>query len=78
MTDRAARGKPFLPRTFTRGKVVYADPGGAAAGHREPVATFTGEVLPEYAGDLDNHTVLRLPDELAGEIGDPTVIGLGR
>ena len=74
MTDRLARGKPFLPRTFTRGKVVYADPGGAAAGHREPVATFTGEVLPEGAGDLDSHTVL----ELAGEIGDPTVIGSGR
>jgi hypothetical protein len=62
MTDRAARGKPFLSRTFTRGKVVYAVPGGGAASHRETVATVTGEVLPEYAADLD-----RAPIALSGE-----------
>ena len=37
MTERAARGEPFLSGMFTRGEVVYADPGGGAASHREPV-----------------------------------------
>jgi hypothetical protein len=54
---------------FTRGEVVYADPGGGNASHREPVAIFTGEVLPQYAGDLDDVTVRRLLDELAEEMG---------
>src|SRR5580700_6633650 len=44
MTECAARGEPFLSGMFTRGEVVYADPGGGAASHREPVAIFTGEV----------------------------------
>jgi hypothetical protein len=47
MTERAARGEPFLSGMFTRGEVVYADPEGGAASHREPVAIFTGEVLPQ-------------------------------
>ena len=69
MAERAARGEPFLSGMFTRGEVVYADPEAGAAGHREPVAIFTGEVLPQYAGDLDDRTVRELLDELAGEMG---------
>jgi hypothetical protein len=69
MTERAARGEPFLSGMFTRGEVVYADPEGEAAGHREPVAIFTGEVLPQYAGDIDDRTVRELLDELAGKMG---------
>jgi hypothetical protein len=69
MRERAARGEPFLSGMFTRGEVVYADSGGEAASHREPVAIFTGEVLPQYASDLDDGTVRELLDELAGEMG---------
>jgi hypothetical protein len=69
MTERAARGAPFLSGMFTRGEVVYADPGGGDASHREPVAIFTGEVLPQFAGDLDDGTVRKLLDELAEEMG---------
>jgi len=69
MTERAARGEPFLSGMFTRGEVVYADPEGGAPSHREPVAIFTGEVLPQYAGDLDDRTVRELLDELADEMG---------
>jgi hypothetical protein len=54
---------------FSRGEVVYADPRGGDASHREPVAIFTGEVLPQYAGDLDDGTVRKLLDELAEEMG---------
>ena len=57
MRERAARGEPFLSGMFTRGEVVYADSGGEAASHREPVAIFIGEVLPQYASDLDDITV---------------------
>jgi hypothetical protein len=42
-----------------------ADP----AHDREPVAVFTGEVLPLYAGDLDDDTVRAMLNELASEIG---------
>src|SRR5882762_6343169 len=69
MRERAARGEPFLSGMFTRGEVVYADSGGEAASHREPVAIFAGEVLPQYASDLDDGTVRELLDELAGEMG---------
>src|SRR6202521_1195736 len=69
MTGRAARGEPFLSGMFTRGEVVYGDPGGGTASHREPVAIFTGEVLPQYAGGLDDRTVRDLLDELASEMG---------
>src|SRR6266478_11099 len=48
MRERAAQGEPFLSGMFTRGEVVYADSGGEAASHREPVANFAGEVLPQY------------------------------
>ena len=64
MRERAERGEPFLSGMFTRGEVLYADSGGEAASHREPVAIFTGEVLPQYAGDLDDSTVRELLDEL--------------
>ena len=37
--------------------------------HREPVAIFAGEVLPQYAGNLDDGTVRALLDELAQEMG---------
>ena len=69
MTERAARGEPFLSGMFTRGEVLYADAEGGSASHREPVAIFTGEVLPQYAGDLDDGTVRKLLDELASEMG---------
>jgi len=69
MWERAARGEPFLSGMFTRGEVVYAGFGGEAASHREPVANFAGEVLPQYASDLDDGTVWELLDELTGEMG---------
>jgi hypothetical protein len=69
MTERAARGEPSLSGMFTPGEVVYADPEDGAASHRERVAIFTGEVLPQYAGDPDDRTVRELLDELAGEMG---------
>ena len=69
MRARAARGEPFLSGMFTRGEVVYAESGGEAASHREPVAIFAGEVLPQYASDLDDSTVRDLLDELAQEMG---------
>jgi hypothetical protein len=68
MRERDARGAPFLSGMFTRGEVVYAGaPGGGQ--DREPVAIFTGEVLPLYAAELDDGAVRELLDELAGEIG---------
>jgi hypothetical protein len=69
MRQRAACGRPFLSGMFTRGEVVYADSEGEAVSHREPVAIFTGEVLPQYAGDLGDSTIRELLDELAGEMG---------
>src|SRR2546423_4487301 len=69
MRERHARGKPFLSGMFTRGEVVYAGSEGDAAHDREPVAIFTGEVLPLYAGDLDDETVRMRLNELASEIG---------
>jgi hypothetical protein len=47
-------------------------PGGDAS-HREPVAIFTGEVLPQYAGDLDDSTMRKLLDDLAEEMGQPRI-----
>ena len=69
MTERAVRAEPFLSGIFTRVEVVYADAEGGAASHRGPIAIFTGEVLPQYGGDLDDRTVRELLDELAGEMG---------
>jgi hypothetical protein len=47
--ERDARAEPFLSGMFTRGEVVYAGSEAEAAHDREPVAIFTGEVLPLYA-----------------------------
>jgi hypothetical protein len=69
MRERDARGEPFLSGMFTRGEVVYAGSAGGAAHDREPVAIFTGEVLPLYAGDLADDAVRTLLNELASEIG---------
>jgi hypothetical protein len=69
MRERAARNAPFLSGMVTRGEVLYAGSGGDTASHREPVAIFTGEVLPLYAGDLDDRTVRELLDELATAMG---------
>ena len=54
---------------FTRGEVVYAGSEAEAAHDREPVAVFTGEVLPLYAADMDDDTVRILLNEIASEIG---------
>jgi hypothetical protein len=54
---------------FTPGEVVYAGSQTETAHDREPVAIFTGEVLPLYAADLDYGTVQILLNELASEIG---------
>jgi len=75
MRERAVRGAPFLFGMVTRGEVLYADSGGDAPSHREPVAIFTGEVLPQYAGDLDDGTVRELLDELATQMGVPRTKG---
>jgi hypothetical protein len=50
MRERDARVEPFLSGMFTRGEVVFAGSKTEAAHDREPVAIFTGEVLPHYAG----------------------------
>lgn len=67
MRERDARGEPFLSGMFA--EVVYAGSDADAAHDREPVAIFTGEVLPRCAGDLDDDTVRALLNELASEIG---------
>jgi hypothetical protein len=68
MRERDARGAPFLSGMLTRGEVIYV--GSPEATHdREPVAIFTGEVLPLYAGGLGDDAVRELLNELAGEIG---------
>src|SRR5437762_2336009 len=69
MRERDAGGEPFLSGMFTRGEVVYAGSEGDAAHDREPVAIFTGEVLPHYAADIDDDTVRILLNDLASEIG---------
>ncbi len=46
MRERDARAEPFLSGMFTRGEVVYAGSDAEAAHDREPVAIFTGEMLP--------------------------------
>jgi len=69
MRERDANSEPFLSGMFTRGEVVYAGSEAEAAHDREPVAIFTGEVLPFYAADIDDDTVRALLNELASEIG---------
>src|SRR5215470_2620 len=69
MRERDARAQPFLPGMFTRGEVVYAGSQGEAAHEREPVAIFSGEVLPLYAANLDDDTARTLLYELASDVG---------
>jgi hypothetical protein len=69
MRQRDARGEAFLSGMFTRGEVVYAGSRAEPPDDREPVAIFTGEVLPPYAADLDDETARNLLNELASEIG---------
>src|SRR3981081_3823022 len=69
MKERDARAEPFLSGMFTRGEVVYAGSEAEVASDREPVAIFTGDVLPHYAADLDDDAVRILLNELASEIG---------
>ena len=66
---RDSRAEPFLLGMFTRGEAVFAGSETEAAHDREPVAIFTGEVLPLYAADMDDDTVRILLNELASEIG---------
>ena len=70
MRERDARGEPFLSGMVARGEVIYAGSDADAAQDREPVAVFTGEVLPLYAGDLDDDIVRAMLNELASEIGN--------
>src|SRR5499427_9470663 len=69
MRERDARAEPFLSGMFTRGEVIYAGSEAESAHDREPVAIFTGEVLPHYAADIDDDAVLILFNELASDIG---------
>ena len=69
MRERDARAEPFLSGMFTRGEVIYAGSEAEAAHDREPVAIFTGEVLPLYAADIDDDRIRILLNELAAEIG---------
>src|SRR5260370_30018171 len=69
MRERDARAEPFLSGMFTRGEVVYAGSEAEAPHDREPVAIFTGEVLPRYAGGIDDEGIRILLNELAAEIG---------
>ncbi len=69
MKERNARAEPFLSGMFTRGEVIYADSETEAAHNREPVAIFTGEVLPLYAAHIDDDMVRMLLNELASEVG---------
>jgi hypothetical protein len=69
MRERDVRAAPFLSGMFTRGEVVYAGSESEAAHDREPVAIFTGEVLPHYAADIDDDAVRIMLNELASEIG---------
>jgi hypothetical protein len=70
MRERDARAEPFLSGMFTRGEVVYAGSEAESAHDREPVAIFTGEVLPLYAADIDDDGIRILLNELAAEIGE--------
>src|SRR3546814_16304526 len=71
MTELAAAGAPFLSGMFAKCEFVYARPGreAEACSDRGPVAIFSGEAIPLYTGDLDDATVERLLNELAGELG---------
>ena len=71
MTARAGRGAPFLSGMFTRGEVAYAwqREDRSVGKDREPVAIFTGEVIPLYGGDLTDDEVEAMLNELAALLG---------
>ena len=71
MIERSARDAPFLSGMLTKGEVVYAWPQreGEAGSDREPVAIFSGEAIPLYAGELDDATVEELLNDLAADLG---------
>ena len=69
MRERDTRAEPFLSGMFTRGEVVCAGSEAEAAHDREPVAIFTGEVLPLFAANINDDAVRILLNELASEIG---------
>ena len=70
MTERAARGAPFLSGMVTRGEVLYADSGGDAPSHRQPVAIFLPERFSRNTpAILMDGTVRELLDELATQMG---------
>lgn len=71
MTERAAAGRAFLSGMVTRGEVAYAwrRQDGSAGRDREPVAIFTGEVIPLYAGGLADAEVEAMLNELAALLG---------
>jgi hypothetical protein len=71
MTERAGAGKPFLSGMFTRGEVAYAWPraDGSVGRDREPVAIFTGEAIPLYAGSLADVEIEAMLNELAALLG---------
>ncbi len=69
MRRRADANEPFVTGMFTRGEVVYVNP-GEGGGDREPVAIFAGEVLPGMpGGELGDDEIVALLDDLAAEIG---------
>jgi hypothetical protein len=72
MTERATADQPFLSGMFTRGEVAYAwrRGDGTAGRDREPVAIFTGEVIPLYMGGLGDETVEAMLNELAARLGE--------
>jgi hypothetical protein len=71
MTARAGRGEPFLSGMFTRGEVAHAwrREDGTVGKDREPIAIFSGEVLPLYAADLGDDAVETMLNELAALLG---------
>lgn len=71
MTARAGADKAFLSGMFTRGEVAYAwrREDGTVGKDREPVAIFTGEVIPLYAGGLADEEVESMLNELAELLG---------
>lgn len=70
MRRRAEAGEDFLTGMFTRAEVIYVNSDQGGAVDREPVAIFSGEVIPgRPGGELDDDAITALLDSLAGEVG---------
>jgi hypothetical protein len=71
MSYRVGAGMPALSGMFTRAEVTYAwpRPDGSAGSDREPVAVFTGEAVHAYLGQLPDHDIEAMLNELAVELG---------